>query len=74
MAMMLDLSLTLTFDEITNLRLDMSFLQVLYHSVGDSSQMTHVTSPGPTLSSRDIRGHKTNSKRKSIYAILHILN
>lgn len=47
-----------TFNEITNLRPDMSFLQVLNHSVGDSSQMTHVASPGPTFSSREIRGHK----------------
>lgn len=47
-----------TFNEITNLRPDMSFLQVLNHSVGDSSQMTHVTSPGPTFSSRKIRGCK----------------
>lgn len=39
-----------TFDEVTNLGLYWSFLQVLDHHVGNSSQMTHVASPGATLS------------------------
>lgn len=40
----------ITFDEVTNLGLYWSFLQVLDHHVGNSGQMTHVSSPGATLS------------------------
>ena len=40
----------ITFDEVSDLGLYRSFLQVLDHHVGNSGQMTHVASPGATLS------------------------
>lgn len=40
-----------TFDEVSDLGLYWSFLQVLDHHVGNSGQVTHVASPGPTLGS-----------------------
>lgn len=39
----------ITFDEVNDLDLYGSFLQVLDHYVGDSGQMTHVASPGSSL-------------------------
>ncbi len=40
----------ITFDEVRDLGLYWSFLQVLDNHVGNSGQMTHVTSPGAPLS------------------------
>lgn len=39
-----------TSDEVRDLGLYWSFLQVLDHHVGYSSQVTHVASPGTTIS------------------------
>lgn len=39
-----------TFDEVSNLGLNWAFLQVLHHQVGNSSQVTHVSSSGTTIS------------------------
>lgn len=39
----------ITFDEVSDLGLYWSFLQVLNHHVGNSGQMTHVASPGAAL-------------------------
>lgn len=39
-----------TFDEVSNLGLDWAFLQVLHHHVGNSRQVTHVSSSGTTVS------------------------
>lgn len=44
------LQYAITFDEVSDLGLYWSFLQVLDHHVGNSGQMTHVTSPGAALS------------------------
>lgn len=41
---------TLTFDEVSDLGLYWSFLQVPHHQVGNSGQVTHVASPGAPLS------------------------
>lgn len=45
-----------TSDEVRDLGLYWSFLQVLDHHVGYSSQVTHVASPGTTISP-DIHRH-----------------
>lgn len=38
-----------TFNEVSDLGLYWSFLQVLDHHVGNSGQMTHIASPGAPL-------------------------
>lgn len=40
----------ITFDEVRDLGLHWSFLQVLDHHVGNSGQVTHVASSGATFS------------------------
>lgn len=39
----------ITFDEVSDLGLYRSFLQVLDHHVGNSGEVTHVASPGAAL-------------------------
>lgn len=43
------LQYSITFDEVSDLGLYWSFLQILDHHVGNSGQMTHVASPGAAL-------------------------
>lgn len=45
----------LTFDEVSDLGLYWSFLQVLDHHVGNSGQVTHVAPPGAAVGP-DVRG------------------
>lgn len=56
----------ITFDEVSNLGLYWSFLQVLDHHVGNSCQMTHVASPGAALS--------PENDRDTLGITLHIQN
>lgn len=60
------LQLLITFDEVSDLGLYWSFLQVLDHHVGNSCQVTHVASPGATLSPKIDRDTLTICKVSSL--------